>query len=300
MSYPVGQKLAQARIKRGLSIEEAAHETKMRPDKIYAIENDDYSSFPSNAYAKGFIKNYARYLNVDVGDFLCTFDSSMPIGVADYEYLKHEPEPVSDSTPLYRERRKPSFLPIATTVALAVIALMGFWINENARRIFTDSDTAPKTSAAATPAPVPVLPVVPEDIAAPTTLSLDPVPATSEARPPSPNRADDRAVLDGTLGGNPLDHDRVTPLPVIESPETIAARSGPNEVLVASVKNAHVVVRRDDAGAPPIFQGIIYPGIQPLKLRGTRFFIESSDPDSVQITKNGLPIAFEAKSVAIQ
>jgi hypothetical protein len=37
-----------------------------------------------------------------------------------------------------------------------------------------------------------------------------------------------------------------------------------------------------------------------LKLRGTRFFIESSDPDSVQITKNGLPIAFEAKSVAIQ
>jgi len=123
MSYPVGQKLAQARTKRGLSLEEAAHETKMRPDKIYAIENDDYSSFPSNAYAKGFIKNYARYLGVDVGDFLCTFDSSMPIGVADYEYLKHDPEPVAASTPLYRERRKPSFLPIAAGFFMVMAGL---------------------------------------------------------------------------------------------------------------------------------------------------------------------------------
>jgi len=300
MSYPVGQKLAQARTKRGLSIEEAAHETKMRPDKIYAIENDDYSSFPSNAYAKGFIKNYARYLGVDVGDFLCTFDSSMPIGVADYEYLKHDPEPVAASTPLYRERRKPSFLPIAAGLALAVVALLGLWINANARRIFSDPATAPKIAAAATPAPIPVLPVVPEDLDTPATLSLDPVPVIPEPRPPSPHQADDRAVLQGSVTGNPLDHDRVTPLPVAESPEAVAARSGPNEILVASVKKARVVVRRDDAKALPIFDDFIYPGIQPLKLRGTRFFIESADPDSIQITKNGLPIAFQEPGVAIQ
>lgn len=300
MSYPVGQKLAQARAKRGLSLEEAAHETKMRPEKIRAIENDDYSSFPSNAYAKGFIKNYARYLGVDVGDFLCTFDSSMPIGVADYEYLKHDPEPVAASTHLYRERRKPAFLPIAVGLALAVVALTGLWINANARRIFGDSATTPKTAAAPTPAPVPTLPFVPEDLATPTTLSLDPVPALAEPRPPSPNQGDDRAVLQGTVTGDPRDHDRVTPVPVAESPELLAARSGPNEILVASVKKTRVVVRQDDAKAVPIFDDFIYPGIQPLKLRGTRFFIESTDPGSVQITKNGLPIAFQAQGVAIQ
>ena len=299
MSYPVGQKLAQARTKRGLSLEEAAHETKMRPEKIHAIENDDYSSFPSNAYAKGFIKNYARYLGVDVGDFLCTFDSSMPIGVADYEYLKHEPEPVAAATHLYRERRRPSFLPIAVGLALAAVALTGLWINANARRIFGDSTTTPKTTAA-TPAPIPTLPVVPEDLDTPTTLSLDPVPAIAEPRPPSPNQSDDRAALQGTVAGDPRDHDRVTPLPVAESPELAAARSGPNEILVATVKTTRVVVRRDDAKAIPIFDGVIYPGVPPLKLRGTRFFIESADPDSVQITKNGLPIAYQAPGVPIQ
>ncbi len=297
MSYPVGQKLAQARTKRGLSLEEAAHETKMRPDKIYAIENDDYSSFPSNAYAKGFIKNYARYLGVDVGDFLCTFDSSMPIGVADYEYLKHDPEPVATSTPLYRERRKPSFLPIATGGALALIAFMGFWIKENARRIFGESTTAPVTAAAL---PIPVLPVVPEDLGAPATLSLDPLPALSEPRPPSPQQTDDRAVLRGTVTGNPLDHDRVTPLPVADSPEVAASRAGPNEILVASVTKTWITVRKDDPKAPPFFEDYLYPGVSPLKLRGTRFFIEARDPSAVQITKNGLPIAHQAPGVAIQ
>ena len=33
---------------------------------------------------------------------------------------------------------------------------------------------------------------------------------------------------------------------------------------------------------------------------GTRFFIEARDPESVQITKNGLPIAFQAPGVPIQ
>lgn len=300
MSYPVGQKLAQARIKRGLSLEEAAHETKMRPDKIYAIENDDYSSFPSNAYAKGFIKNYARYLGVDVGDFLCTFDSSMPIGVADYEYLKHDPEPVAASTPLYRERRKPSFLPIATGIALALLAFMGFWITENARRIFGESPNAPVTTAAPTPAPIPVLPAVPEDLAAPATLSLDPIPATPDSRPTSPQQADDRAVLRGTVTGNPLDHDRVTPLPVAGSPESAPDRAGPNEILVASVTKTWITVRKDDPKAPPLFEDYLYPGVSPLKLRGTRFFIEARDPSAVQITKNGLPIAHQAPGVAIQ
>ena len=47
--------LARARLARGLTIDEAAHETKVRPDKIVALESDDYSRFANNAYAKGFL-----------------------------------------------------------------------------------------------------------------------------------------------------------------------------------------------------------------------------------------------------
>ena len=45
-----GKKLCDARLARRLSIDEAAHATKMRPDKILALENDDYSRFGGTAY----------------------------------------------------------------------------------------------------------------------------------------------------------------------------------------------------------------------------------------------------------
>ena len=45
MAETVGKKLCKARLAKGLTIDEAAHATKMRPDKILALENDDYSRF---------------------------------------------------------------------------------------------------------------------------------------------------------------------------------------------------------------------------------------------------------------
>jgi len=300
MSYPVGKKLAQARAKRGLSLDEVAHETKMRPEKILALENDDYACFPSNAYVKGFIKNYARYLGVDVGDFLATFDSYLPVSVADYQYLNHEPEEIIPVTPMRRERRAPSVVPLAVGVVVVCIALLAFWVQANAKRIFDDTTAHPTVAAQLAPAPVPALPAVTPDLSAPP-LALDAVTAApADPRAPSRNQTDDRAVLDGTAGADPADHDTVTPLLVPETNSTLAVRSGANEILVASVKKTRVTVRRDDPKAPPIFDDLIYPGVQPLKLRGTRFFIESADPGSVQITKNGLPIAFQAPGVAIQ
>ncbi|MCE9612157.1 MAG: helix-turn-helix domain-containing protein [Chthoniobacter sp.] len=297
MSYPVGKKLAQARAKRGLSLDEVAHETKMRPEKILALESDDYASFPSNAYVKGFIRNYARYLGVDVGDFLATFDSYLPVSVADYQYLNHEPEEIIPVTPMRRERRAPSIVPLAVGVVVVGIALLAFWVQANAKRIFDDTTAHPKVAAQPATAPVPALPAVPPDLTAPP-LALDAV--ATDPHPPSRNQTDDHALLEGTAGTDPADHDTVTPLPVPETNSTLAERSGANEILVASVKKTRVTVRRDDPKAPPIFDDLIYPGVQPLKLRGTRFFIESADPTSVQITKNGLPIAFQAPGVAIQ
>ena len=68
MPDSVGNRLCKARLARGLTIDEAAHATKMRPDKILALENDDYSRFANNAYAKGFLLIYGRFLRVDVSD----------------------------------------------------------------------------------------------------------------------------------------------------------------------------------------------------------------------------------------
>ena len=61
MDISTGQKLAKARLAKGLSVDEVAHETKLRPDKVLALEQDDYSRFPNNAYVKGFLQIYGSY-----------------------------------------------------------------------------------------------------------------------------------------------------------------------------------------------------------------------------------------------
>ena len=301
MSESVGQKLVQARLQRGLTLDEAARETRMRPEKILALESGDYACFPSNAYAKGFLKNYARYLGVDVAAFLDTLDSSLSISIADYQYLSNAPARPAASTPMRRERRERHRLPIiplAVAALFVALAFFGYWIRANARRIFDDPRARTKISVQA--APVPVLPAVPKELATPATLSLaDPI--TVPVPPPlTTGQADDQDILKGIVTGDPADHDRVTPLPVPAPATADIPRSGQNEILVASVKKTWVTVRRDDPKATPIFEDFVYPDARPLKLTGTRFFIEARDPAAVQITKNGLPIAYQAPGVPIQ
>ena len=64
----VGRKLTLAREKRGLSLEEAAMQTRVRSSQLAALEADDYSSFGSNTYTRGFLLIYGKFLGVEVGE----------------------------------------------------------------------------------------------------------------------------------------------------------------------------------------------------------------------------------------
>ena len=79
--------------------------------------------------------------------------------------------------------------------------------------------------------------------------------------------------------------------------------SGPTEVLLEALRKTRVVIRKNDPKSPPIFDDYLYTNVRPLKLvgkAGERFFIEARDPDAVQITKNGSPIAYQAPGITIQ
>jgi hypothetical protein len=83
-------------------------------------------------------------------------------------------------------------------------------------------------------------------------------------------------------------------------PPQVVPPGGVNEVLVATIKKTWVTIRKDDPKAPPIFEDYVYPDANPLKLKGARFFIEARDPTVVQITKNGLPFAYQPTGVPVQ
>ncbi len=65
MSESVGSRLRQARELRRLTVEQASEATKVRPYYIQALENDDYTAIPSSAQARGFLRIYAEFLQLD-------------------------------------------------------------------------------------------------------------------------------------------------------------------------------------------------------------------------------------------
>lgn len=87
----VGSILREAREAKHLTFAQVEIATKIRAKFLAGIESDDYSSLPSQAYAKGFVKNYAEFLGIPATTILAFFrrqtqeitkSSILPKGVA--------------------------------------------------------------------------------------------------------------------------------------------------------------------------------------------------------------------------
>ena len=61
----LGALLRSAREARGLSLADAANALKLGEDALLAIEDGRYEFFPHKAYARGFLRSYAKFLKVE-------------------------------------------------------------------------------------------------------------------------------------------------------------------------------------------------------------------------------------------
>jgi len=61
----VSKLLAEKRIAKKLTYDEISEIVKINPEYLEALENADYSKFPSEVYVKGFLKNYSKFLGID-------------------------------------------------------------------------------------------------------------------------------------------------------------------------------------------------------------------------------------------
>jgi cytoskeleton protein RodZ len=66
MPETIGQRLKKAREYRNLTLEKAEEATRIRLQYLQALEADDFSSMPSPVQARGFLRNYAEYLDLDL------------------------------------------------------------------------------------------------------------------------------------------------------------------------------------------------------------------------------------------
>jgi cytoskeletal protein RodZ len=110
----IGAKLQAAREEKGLSVEDATRETNIARRYITALEAEDFSQFPAEAYVLGFLKNYGEYLGLDVKELH-----------NQYKVLKIQEQPVPVNELLNKPSRLPRVLIRASIAAASVLLVCG-------------------------------------------------------------------------------------------------------------------------------------------------------------------------------
>jgi len=78
MSETIGQRLRRERESRYLTIEKASEDTRIRKIFLQALEADDFSAMPSATQGRGFLRNYAAYLDLDIDELISEIQKNPP------------------------------------------------------------------------------------------------------------------------------------------------------------------------------------------------------------------------------
>jgi len=75
----IGQELRAAREGKGLSIGEVADRLKLSVKQLNAIERGDFASLPGATFARGFVRSYARYMEMNADALVARLDQCVPL-----------------------------------------------------------------------------------------------------------------------------------------------------------------------------------------------------------------------------
>ncbi len=71
----LARRLRETREKRGLTLRQAEQATRIRPRYLDALEVGDFARLPDGLSARGFVRNYARWLGLDPAQALAEFEA---------------------------------------------------------------------------------------------------------------------------------------------------------------------------------------------------------------------------------
>lgn len=116
----IGPSLRQARERLALSVEDVASHLRLSPRQIHALESDEFSALPEATITRGFIRNYARLLEIPAEPLLETYRAYTPAG---------EPKAISIQSAnilISGGDKRPWLAYIVASLVIA--ALLGAWL----------------------------------------------------------------------------------------------------------------------------------------------------------------------------
>ncbi len=301
----LGEKFQKARLARNLTLEEAARMTKIRPSKLGEIEAEDFSHFPSLAYAKGFLLIYGKFLNVDVTPYLEAFETSDQVTVDGYSYLQDNPAPKPRRVEVVPRRstgNKSSLLPLAIGI---VVLIAGFWLlrtvmdlrrikpSERDAQALAQASVTPLPSAApitgnivaprALPADSTPGPTAPVALAVAPTLTPIPQPTAIAVAPPEVEPEVRRA--------EPVHAEDLAKAKMAMASPSPSASPIANRFEVRPLKKTFVRIIVDTEKGRSSFERWIDVTGAPVQLSGKKIAVKVLDPSDVEIRKNGKLVA---------
>ena len=308
----LGKKFQEARLARNLTLDEAARMTKIRPHRLAEIEADDFSQFPSLAYAKGFLLIYGKFLDVDVTPYLDAFEDSESVTVDGYSYLQENERAKPVSAPVVRRRpaatggggsNRVSPMPLIVGVVVLVVGFLGMKFLLNVQRL------APGRGGSSAQTSPTVSPAVASGGSSPAGASNIGAVATSApvASPvPSLGPPETRKALAATSTA-PAEPEvrKAKPVTKEDLVQSRAATDSPppesgeqNRVAIQPLKRTYVRVTLGDDGKAA-FERWVSPADGPVEFRGKHVSIRVLDPEAVKITKNGQALQQNDQDVTV-
>jgi cytoskeletal protein RodZ len=155
-----GNKLREARERRGITLREIANTTKISVSALEALERNDISRLPGGIFSRAFVRSYASEVGLDPEETIREFIAQCP---HDSVTAGHpSSERLVDSDTLESDRRMAStFLRLLViSIPIAAVVLYFGMVGR-----YTQPDPPPGPVAAATAAPTAAMPAVTPAIA---------------------------------------------------------------------------------------------------------------------------------------
>jgi cytoskeleton protein RodZ len=254
----LGGRLRTAREKLGLDIENLANQLRLSPRQLKALEANDLEALPSPAFTRGFIRNYARLLQVDPEPLLALYREMVEdVGAKVPITLHSEDIPLETGSPR-------GWMPYLVASVVLGIAVGGWWayMDWQGRAPATPAATAdhPASESRSVPAEPPVQ--------SEATLSARPSGVSAPA-PPAPE-----AVVPAAEPGQPA-----APAVVSTSQSRIVMKfSQPTWVRVLDRDGVEVFHKNKPAGSEDAVEGM------------PPFHLEIGNAAGVELSYNGQPV----------
>ena len=181
MSESLGECFQKAREAKGLTLEEAAARTRILPQYLKAVEDNNYAKLPDEVFTKGFVRSYARILGLDEATIIRQFDESG----GEFYAKRNERESLKQRLEEEERRKKANrniVVGVVSAALLILFVLMG-----------RDRDRSEPKLVSPEPAPVAAVP-------APTSEPLKAEPAASLGDP-FPRSASGQAEVERNFSG---------------------------------------------------------------------------------------------------